>query len=231
MDLNQYGRLRTSAELDLFLENGWFRTGLYVFTCQFIDFEAIYYRTIWLRHNLWMFNPGKTWKNLQKRNHAFRVEISEATITPAQEALYRMYRQFIFFEPAKDIRHLLFDGRAPASSSFHTKQLCIYHNNELIGCSYFDLGEVSAAGISAFYHPNYARFSLGIYMIYYQILACKKAGFQYYYPGYFIPHYSHFDYKLRIGTEAIVFFHPENRKWLPLAAYTDIAFPHPFFKK
>lgn len=113
-------------------------------------------------------------------------------------------------------------------SPFNTKQVCIFHNEELIGCSYFDVGEKAVAGISAFYHPDYAMYSLGIYMIYCQIVWSREAGYQYYYPGYFIPHYTHFDYKLKIGTNALYFFHPIEKKWFPLADYSDLPLPVAF---
>lgn len=221
----QYGRPNTPQELDIFLEHGWFRTGLYVFTCDFIEFDAIFYRTIWLRHDLETFKTGKTWKNLSRRNQGFRVVFSKATITPEQEYLFRLYRQSMTFEPARDLTHLLFDGQLAGRSPFNTQQICVYHNHELIGCSYFDLGETSVAGISAFYHPNYAIYSLGIYMIYCQLIQSKQLGYQYYYPGYFIPHYSHFDYKLRIGSEYLFFFHPVELTWMSMGDFTDLPLP------
>lgn len=228
MEMNRYGRPNSEQELDIFLEYGWFRTGLYVFTCDFIEFDQILYRTIWLRHDLRQLTLGKTWKNLSKRNQAFRVVFANATVTPEQEHLFRIYRRSMFFEPANNIEHLLFDGREAGLSPFNTKQVCIFHNEELIGCSYFDVGEKAVAGISAFYHPDYAMYSLGIYMIYCQIVWSREAGYQYYYPGYFIPHYTHFDYKLKIGTNALYFFHPIEKKWFPLADYYDLPLPVAF---
>jgi arginyl-tRNA--protein-N-Asp/Glu arginylyltransferase len=225
MEMNRYGRPNSEQELDIFLEFGWFRTGLYVFTCDFIEFDQILYRTIWLRHDLGQLTLGKTWKNLSKRNQAFRVVYSNATVTPEQEYLFRSYRRAMMFEPANNIEHLLFDGRNAELSPFNTKQVCVFHENDLIGCAYFDVGETAVAGISAFYHPDYAMYSLGIYMIYCQIVWSQQAGYRYYYPGYFIPHYTHFDYKLKIGTKALYFFDPIERKWLPIEEYFDLPLP------
>ena len=231
MDDILYGRPNSPRELDVFLEYGWFRTGLYVFTCQFIDFDHVFYRTIWLRHDLLQFVPGKTWKKLSKRNCDFRVEFSEATITEEQEYLFRLYRNAMHFEPAKDLQQLLFDRKAPSESPFSTQQVCLYDGNELIGCSYFDTGVESVAGISAFYHPDYAVHSLGIYMIYCQILHSKHAGFRYYYPGYFIPHYAHFDYKLQIGRNALFFYDADTKQWKPIGQYIDLPLPYAPFDR
>lgn len=225
MNTIRYGRPNSPQELDIFLKYGWFRTGLYVFTCNFIDFDHVFYRTIWLRHDLREFNAGKTWKNLQKRNRDFRVVFSAATITPEQEYLFRIYRNAMHFEPAQNVHQLLFDGTAPIMSPFSTQQVCIYDGQELIACSYFDTGVESVAGISAFYHPDYASYSLGIYLIYCQIIHSKNLGFRYYYPGYFIPHYSHFDYKLKIGRSALFFYNIDTETWEPISHYIDMPLP------
>lgn len=229
MELNQYGRPSSMEEYDLFLENGWFRSGLYVFTCHFIEFDRVFYRTIWLRHDLFLFTPGKTWRNLQKRNRALRIEFSEATNTPEQEYLFRRYREALSFEPARNIHHLLYDNRSAGLSPFNTYQVCVYDDEQLIACSYFDIGLDAVAGIAAFYNPVYASSSMGIYLIYLQMIYCQQAGLRYYYPGYFIPHYSHFDYKLGIGKSSLTFLDYEQKAWLSFSQFTDKGLPYPFF--
>jgi arginyl-tRNA--protein-N-Asp/Glu arginylyltransferase len=226
MDMVQYGRPNSRQELDIFLRFGWFRTGLHVFTCDFIDFDHVFYRTIWLRHDLREFVAGKTWKNLSKRNRDFRVEFSKATINEEQALLFRLYRNAMPFEPANDLHQLLFDHKEPINSPFETQQVCLYDGCTLVGCSYFDTGIDSVAGISAFYHPDYAHYSIGIYLIYCQILHSMNVGYRYYYPGYFIPHYTHFDYKLNIGRKALYFFDVDEKRWEPISSYVDKPFPY-----
>ncbi|MBU3677233.1 MAG: hypothetical protein FGM54_08675, partial [Chitinophagaceae bacterium] len=131
------------------------------------------------------------------------------------------------FEPAHTIEHLLYDGFDASFNPFETRQVCIYDCDKLIACSYFDLGENSVAGISSFYDPAYKMHSLGKFLIYCQLLYVQQQGFQYYYPGYFIPHYAHFDYKLRIATQAQFFYHPFEKQWLKMDNWVDIPLPLP----
>ena len=52
-----------------------------------------------------------------------------------------------------------------------------------------------------------------------------KNGFNYFYPGYFIPGHSHLDYKLDIGTHCLEFFNPEDTLWYPISDYVDEGIP------
>lgn len=215
------------TELDRLLAKGWYRMGLSVFTSDFIDFNEKYYRTIWLRYDLTEPIFGKTWRKLLGRNKGFRLVFSEATHTEEQAYLFRIYRNAMSFEPAHSIEHLLFDGFDDSFNPFQTMQVCVFDKEKLIGCSYFDLGETSVAGISSFYDPAYQSCSLGIFLIYCQMLYVQQRGFLFYYPGYFIPHYSHFDYKLRIAKQAQYFYHPKEKKWMSMQFWEDIPLPVP----
>lgn len=212
-------------EYDRLLETGWYRMGLSVFTCDFIDFNNRYYRTIWLRYDLNEPIFGKTWHKLLARNKRFRLTFSAATLSEEQAFLFRKYRNAMAFEPAKSIENLLFDGLDDSYSPFNTMQVLVWDNDCLIGCSYFDLGEEAAAGISAFYDPEYKEYSLGIFMIYCQMMYVQQLGFRFYYPGYFIPHYTHFDYKLRIAKKAQYYWHPEEKKWEKMDLWVDLPLP------
>ncbi len=95
----------------------------------------------------------------------------------------------------------------------------IYDNGNLIGAGVFDLGKKSAAGISSFYDPDYKKFSIGRYLIYKKIAYCKKNGYDFFYPGYFVPGIKAFDYKLEIGKESLEFYDMNNDEWKPISCY------------
>lgn len=215
-------------QLDLYLSKGWFRMGQSIFTTSFVLFDEKVYPTVWLRHTLNSYSESKTIKNLKKRNKQFDVECKRACITPEHESLFQLYRQSMQFDTAPSLDQLLNGYVFIPCSIYNTYEINIYDGDELIACSYFDVGDKAAEGISAFYNPKYRNHSLGRYMIYLQIELCKFSEFEYYYPGYFVPGFSHLDYKLGIGTEHLEFLNQEDMLWYPIQEFEDKGVPIEF---
>ena len=211
--------------LDLLLAKGWFRMGQSIFTTEFVLFQSCVYRTIWLRHDLKKYQSGKSISNLKKRNKNFRIELKRAVITDTHVELFEKYKDSVSFDTAASL-HQLLDGYVyiPANI-YNTYEINIYDQEQLIACSYFDIGFKSAEGIAAYYHPAYKPHSLGRYLIYLQIEICKKNDFQYYYPGYFVPGFSHLDYKLDIGSHCLEYFLIDDALWYPIECYEDVGIP------
>ena len=206
-------------QLDIFLSQGWFRMQQAIFTTSFLYFDDQVYDAIWLRVRLHDFVPDKKYKILSKNNGRFRTEIKSAVITPAHEALYDSYKKSISFEGASSLQSLLF-GKSNFNV-YDTQMINVYDGDMMIGNGCFDLGEKSAAGIYSIYNPAYKKFSLGKYMIYEKMQYCKRKNFTYFYPGYFVPGYPAFDYKLEIGKPAIEYFDPVQKKWYSFYEHTD----------
>lgn len=205
-------------ELDAYLEKGWFRMGQTIFTTNFLTFKNQLFSAIWLRVGLTGFSADKTQQKLTKLNAAFRVEIQKASITPAKEALYANYKQGISFEASSSINHLLF-GRA-TRTIYNTHEVNIYDADSLIATGFFDMGKTSAAGITCFYDPAYKKYSLGKYLIYLKMDYCKKLALHYFYPGYFVPGYPFFDYKLEIGKPTLQYLQLTSQQWLPILSFS-----------
>ena len=172
------------------------------------------YNAVWLRVRLYDFVADKKYKFLSKQNGRFSAEIKKAVITPLHEALYARYKEGISFEGAPSL-HSLLNGNSD-SNVYNTYMIDVYDGNLLIGTGCFDLGNESAAGIYSVYDPAYKKFSLGKYMIYEKMMFCKNKNFTYFYPGYVVPGYPAFDYKLRIGKPAVEFFDAKRKQWYPV---------------
>ncbi len=211
--------------LDVFLSKGWFRMGQSIFTTQYVLFDGRMYPSIWLRHDLKYYSETKTILNLKKRNKHFRVELKQANITPIHEELFRHYKMGIQFNAAQSLHQLLNGYSIHDVSIYNTYEINIYDRNQLIACSYFDIGTKSAEGISAYYNPDYRSSSLGKYMIYLQIEICKKNGLDYFYPGYFVPGFPHLDYKLDIGTACLEYLDIDSMLWYPINEFNDEGIP------
>lgn len=208
----------TPEELDDYLHHGWFRMGQTIFTTNFLNFKNNFYSAIWLRLDLARYEADHTQEKLFKRNAHFHVTIRPAQVSAAHEILYEKYKSSLSFEPSASLKALLF-GRSPYQI-FNTQEVNVYDGDKLIAAGFFDLGKNSAAGISSFYDPEYKKYSLGKYLIYQKIHFCKQQGLRYFYPGYFVPGYSFFDYKLGIGNPVLEYLALASGQWLPIAKFT-----------
>jgi arginine-tRNA-protein transferase len=205
-------------ELDKYLEQGWFRMGQTVFTTSFLNFRGTFYDAVWLRIKLDELARDKTQNKLIRRNEDFRVVVQPLQFTIEKEELFERYRQNVSFEASPSLSHLLF-GKSN-DNIFHTYELNVYDDHKLIAVGIFDLGKNSAAGITSFYDPTYKRFSLGKYLIFLKMDYCQVKGLTYFYPGYFVPGYSPFDYKLTIGKSALYYFNGARDRWLSIQTFS-----------
>lgn len=198
-------------ELDTYLSTGWYRMGQCVFTTDFVEREGVYFQTIWLRNRLKNYQPSVSFKKLERRNKDFKIEIVPFTYSNIYEFLFQKYRSSLPPGRAVDLHSFLIGDSALIV--FKSWVINLYDNGQLIGAGVFDLGKKSAAGISSFYDPEYKSCSIGRYIIYKKIEYCKQKGYDYFYPGYFVPGLKAFDYKLKIGSESLEFFDMTKGLW------------------
>ncbi|MBC7890215.1 MAG: arginyl-tRNA--protein arginylyltransferase [Ferruginibacter sp.] len=211
----EYPQNLLPEELDKYLANGWFRMRQTIFTTNFLHFNNLFYSAIWLRVVLNHSIHDKKYISLNKLNKGFRTEIKKSAIegiTPSHETLYQHYRKSISFEISPSLYELLFGNEA--YSRFNTYEVNIYHHDTLIAAGFFDLGKKSAAGICCIYHSGYKKYSLGKYLIYLKMDFCIRSQLQYFYPGYMVPGYPAFDYKLEIGKATLQYLQLSSQQWL-----------------
>jgi leucyl-tRNA---protein transferase len=103
--------------------------------------------------------------------------------------------------------------RDSAPENFSTLEVNVFDGAQLIACGFFDTGKNAAAGITSFYHPGYKKYSLGKFLIYSKIKYCRENGMKYFYPGYFVPGYTPFDYKLTIASRHLYYLEYKSQKW------------------
>jgi len=214
-----FPRTLEKSDLDTYLEKGWFRMGQTLFTTNFLYLKSVLYSAIWLRVDLQNWVLDKKFTKLQKLNRNFSVTIQPGRITPEKEELYNRYKTGIAFSPSSSLLQLLFGERG--YDIFDMYEVLIYDQEKLIAVGFFDLGEKSAAGITSFYDPEYKKFSLGKFLIYSKMNYCKERGFEWFYPGYFVPDCHHFDYKTEIGRENLSFLQFTTEKWIDFSQYSE----------
>ena len=201
-------------ELDAYLAHGWFRMGQTIFTTQFLCFQNQLYNAIWLRVDLACWKNDAQQHKLFKKNQCFRTEIQKATYSEKHAALFQQYKQGVAFDGSASLHQLLFSEST--TNIYNTYEVNVYDGDQLIACGIFDMGNESAAGISCFYHHAYKKYSLGKWLIYLKMQYCQEVGIKFFYPGYFVPGYKAFDYKLDIGKAALHFWHLATQAWQPI---------------
>lgn len=203
--------------LDALLAKGWYRMRQHVFTATeiWLDDE----RPIpvwWARIDLENFSPNSRHRRLGKLCSSFDCRLQDAVITDEIEELYAQYRHHIDFDASESAGSFLLDIRG--ENFFPARMWQLRDAGRLVAVSYFDEGLSTAAGILTFYHPDYKRYSPGLFLYFESIRQAAVTGKRYFYPGYIALGYHKFDYKLLAGKERIELWDPENGCWL---AYAD----------
>lgn len=201
---------------DRLLDRGWFRACTDMFTTHFLVFNNTIYDVVWLRIDLQNFASSGTSKKIIKKAGRFSFAVSSYQPSAALDELYDLYRDSINFEPSASLEHLL----GPQSGSFKTMMICIYDEEKLIGAGIFDMGENAAAGISSFFHPQYKKYSIGKLLVQYKLQYCKEQGIKWFYPGYFVPGYNRFDYKLEMSVTGNYWFDALSGEWQTMEKFT-----------
>lgn len=201
--------------LDWYLSRGWYRMGGHIFTTHFLFFQEKPFSAIWIRQDLGTHQFSRSQRKLMRKNaKLFDVASGPRVIDAEREELYTRYAANFDGRLSPTISDSLEDY-AVDPGIFNTWETTIRDkvSGKLVGVSYFDLGGTSAASILGIYDPLLSTFSLGYYTMLLEMEFCHDRGLEYYYPGYVVPGYQRFDYKLRLG--ASEYFDLRSEGWLP----------------
>ena len=209
-------------ELDDYLARGWYRMGQSIFTTHFLCFGEKLYSALWIRLHLQEFRYRKGQRKLMRRNlQQFTISYGPIDITPEKELLYQRYKRQFRGHIARSLTESLLDDED--YNTFHTMEVRIHQKGRLVGLSFFDVGKDSAASILGIHDPDYDNHSLGYFTMLLEMDYCLQHGLQFYYPGYVVPGYERFDYKLRIG--AVEYLKLASGEWVPYNAPDEPQIP------
>lgn len=184
--------------------------GQMIFTCHFLCFENKLYPAIWTRLALNGYQFSKSNRKLLRRNNErFQVVIRPAVFDQEKEDLYQKHISRFQGYVAPTLQDSLF-GEAE-HNIYNTYEINVYDGSQLVAASFFDLGEKTMASIMGLFDPAYHKYSLGYFTMLHEIDFSLRNKFDYYYPGYVVPGYKKFDYKLRVG--AMEYFEPKESTW------------------
>jgi len=200
--------------LDSYLSNGWFRSGQYIYTSKILNFDGILYSPIRIRLPLQDYEFRKRLRKIWNKNQRFETIYRKAFISREKEELYQKHKLRFEGFISQTIKDSLQDGGE--TTVYDTYEIAVYDGEKLVAVSFFDLGKKSMASIMGLFDPDYSSYSLGFYTMLAEINYGKKNGFEYYYPGYVIPDYPKFDYKLKIGE--VEYYKAMEDDWQPFTA-------------
>lgn len=208
-----YPKAISPTILDDYLAKGWYRMGQSIFTTKLLCLEGEMYSTVWIRLDLRNYTFRKSLRKLYKKNsQRFRIESGDFKLDEETEALFQKHRVRFEGFVSPSLRESLLDSQN--GNIFNTKEFKIYDGDQLIAASFFDLGKNSVASIMGLFDPDYEKHSLGFFTMLLEIQYCQKQDLDFYYPGYVVPRYPNFDYKLRIGDTE--YYDLQKSAWLPL---------------
>lgn len=209
-------------ELDVYLARGWYRMGQSIFTTHYLCFGDQFFSAIWIRLSLEGYNYTKSLRKILRRNSdRFTTQFAKATFTVEKEQLYQRYKANFSGMLAPTLKDSLLDGEE--FNVYPTYEVTVYDGNALVAVSFFDVGDDSAASILGIYDPDYSVHSLGLYTMLMEIEFCLQNEMRFFYPGYVVPGYPRFDYKLRIG--GADYYDLTASNWLPYSQLQPESIP------
>lgn len=198
--------------LDKYLASGYFRTGNYLLRTRVLYYDNQILNTLHIRIPLAKHSFSKSLqKMLIKNSRLFSFNIKPLCITEEKEQLYQMHRKRFSSNTSPSLSAFMFDHFN--KNLFDTFEINIYRNNSLIGYSIFDKGSVGMASILGIFHPDFSKYSLGIYSMLLEIEYAKQQQYKYYYPGYVSYEPSKFNYKLRLS-DVFDYYDWYSKRWM-----------------
>lgn len=209
-------------DLDAYLARGWYRMGQSIFTTHFLCFGDEFYSAIWVRLVLEGYQYSKSLRKIIRRNRdRFKTTFGKSHLNYEKERLYQKYKSAFPGMLASTLKESLLDGEE--FNIYQTYEVSVYDGKRLVATSFFDVGKTSAASILGIYDPEYSDHSLGLYTMLMEIEYCMDHQMEFFYPGYIVPNYVRFDYKLRIGDTQ--YYDLSTGNWLPFKLLTPEEVP------
>lgn len=204
--------------LDEHLLRGWRTTGQAVYNCNFLRTDlGEMISVLPLRLDLRGFGFSRSVRKLLRKNQQrFRVVYGPAGLP--DDEIRRVNEAYLEVNPSKSLEsieyHVIGNYRQRVLNTWECR---VYHGDDLVAFSYFDLGATSAYGKAGIYDPAYANASLGLFTMALEVEFCLRRNLRYYFPGYVSDEQPIFDYKHRIGK--MDFYDLSSGAWVAYGNY------------
>ncbi len=200
--------------MDKLLSLGYFRSGKSMFHSPVTFIEGVPNSTIRTRLSLDNHILSKSSRKLlAKNNRKFRHELVELELSKEVKDLYAIYKEECFKGNLNGELSEWLEG-SKNNQIFDSRMCKFYDGDTLVAVSFVDMGHESMASIMGIYHPEYKKYSMGIYSMLVEVEYAKEKGLAYYYPGYILSASPRFEYKKKVGNLSYKSFN--SMKWKSL---------------
>lgn len=195
---------------DEFLSQGWFRGFGMLYKSELLcvdqDVQSIVNIRVPLQQHRFSKKQTRLLRNFKRD---FDILVGPVDINDEKQRLYdqHKYRFKAFIHPKLEDVICAYG----AHEYCNTRELSVYHKDQLVALSYFDTGSKSMASILGLYDFTWSRFSPGMFTMYQEMEIAKQEGLSHYYPGYIMDESQTFHYKLRLGEVEFL----KGRFWRP----------------
>lgn len=197
---------------DLLMQDGWRLLGNGFLRHNATIWQNHQVRTVPLRIRLENFFLSKSQRQVVRRNADLQIYFGQSLLDSERHDLFRRHTRR-FTDNVPDSLHSFFHEAMfmlPVSGG----ELAVYFEDKLLACSYIHMGKSALNSTYAFFDPEYARRSLGIFTLLVEAMYALNTGRRFYYLGYAYDEPSQMDYKRNFhGLEAMDW---ETGQWIPL---------------
>jgi len=173
-----------------------------------------------LRIDVENYQISKSQKKSIKRNKNTQIILQKPTITQAHIDLYNKYHHSKSQSDGWSYKSIsqkeYYENFVEGAFEFGKEVLYII-DNKLVGVDLIDILDDGISSIYFYYDRDYARQSLGVYSMLYQIELAKKLELQWIYLGYWVDGCKAFEYKKNFKPQEILDGFPDindNPLWI-----------------
>jgi arginyl-tRNA--protein-N-Asp/Glu arginylyltransferase len=197
-DQTHHIELRDTGEIvEEYWDRGW-TSGYYeFFRSNYESYKGNYYKAFPTRYRLWEFKFTKSLRRVLNKNKDLKTVIRPLRITPEKSVLYDTYNYIRHGKPPE--KALLDKYEYMTNDDSKKMELCVFKDNKLIACSFFEAGMYALYSNTAFWDLNEQARSLGTLTILLEIKYALSRNMKHYYLGHFYAQNPNYLYKARFS--------------------------------
>ncbi len=141
------------------------------------------------------FSPSKSQRRVERRNADLRVEVGPPVLDDERLKVYELYQR----QQHKTATSLTREHYRQffCESPINTVEMSYWLGSALLGVGILDVCPDALSSVYFYFHPAYARRSLGVYSGLREIAECRRRGLGYWYLGYYVAGCRKMEYKTR----------------------------------
>lgn len=189
----------TPSEFDLLLEQGYRRSGPFVYRPRCGSCQACQA----LRVPVARFAPSRSQRSASRKNTDVMVEVGAAQADARRVALYNRHKRMRGLDQGEGSIDVRSYAQAYVESCTNTLEVRYLVDDELIALSILDVGKNSVSSVYHCFEPTESHRSLGVFSVCREIELCAEMGLDWYYLGLWVEDCARLAYKAQ--------YHPHER--------------------